>query len=101
MGYLDLQSGCPELEDCFSRAELNSRPGEARLVVQSATPDMHLRDSAISRTPGKRNKFLNGNNRNSETKLDSFTRHFDSYPHKLFKTFFCLFRNSTLDAADD
>ncbi len=44
MGYLGLQSGCPELEDCFSRAELNSRPGEARLVVQSATPDLDLRD---------------------------------------------------------
>ena len=29
-----MQYGCPELEMRFSRAELDSRPGEARLVVQ-------------------------------------------------------------------
>ncbi len=39
-----VQNGCPELEMCFSRAELDSRPGEARLVVQSATPDLALED---------------------------------------------------------
>ena len=33
-----------ELDMCFSRAELDSRPVEARLVVQSATPDLDLRD---------------------------------------------------------
>ena len=37
-----VQNGCPELEMSFSRAELDSRPGEARLVVQSATPDLDL-----------------------------------------------------------
>ncbi len=39
-----VQNGCPELDMCFSRAELDSRPGEARLVVQSATPDLDLGD---------------------------------------------------------
>ena len=39
-----VQNGCPKLEMCFSPAELDSRPGEARLVVQSATPDLDLRD---------------------------------------------------------
>ncbi len=47
-----MQNGCPELEMCFSRAELDSRPGEARLVVQSATPDLDLRDQAMLLTPG-------------------------------------------------
>ena len=35
---------CPKLEMSFSRAELHSRPGEARSVVQSATPGLDLRD---------------------------------------------------------
>ena len=38
------QNGCPELDICFSRAELDSRPGAARLVVPSATPALDLRD---------------------------------------------------------
>ncbi len=38
-----VQNGCPEFDMCFS-AEMDSRPGEARLVVQSATPDLDLRD---------------------------------------------------------
>ncbi len=32
------------MDMCLSRAELDSRPGEAILVVQSATPDLDLRD---------------------------------------------------------
>ncbi len=39
-----MQNGCPELDIGFSRAELDSRLGEATLVVQSATPDLDLRD---------------------------------------------------------
>ena len=39
-----VHNGRPELEMCFSCAELDSRPGEAKLVVQSATPDLDLQD---------------------------------------------------------
>ena len=39
-----LHNDCPELEICFSRAERDSRPGEAGLVVQGAAPDLELRD---------------------------------------------------------
>ncbi len=42
-----VQNGFSELDMCFSSAELDLRPGEARLVVQSATPDLDLRDEAI------------------------------------------------------
>ena len=41
-----MQNGCPELKMCFSGAELDSRPEEARSVVQSATLDLdRLSDS--------------------------------------------------------
>ncbi len=39
-----VQNDCPKLEMCFSRADVGSRPGKARLVVQSATSDLDLRD---------------------------------------------------------
>ena len=48
-----VQNGCPELEMCFSRAELDSRPGEVRLVAQNATPHLDLRDKAVIPSPGK------------------------------------------------
>ena len=54
-----VQNGCPELDTCFSRTELVSWPGEARLVVQSATPELGLRDWAILGTP--RQGFLKKN----------------------------------------
>ena len=51
MASQSVQDGCPELEMCFSRAELDSRPGEARLVVQGATPDQIKR---VFGQPGSR-----------------------------------------------
>ncbi len=44
MALQSVQDGCSELNMCFSCAELDSRPGEARLGVQSATPDLDLRE---------------------------------------------------------
>ena len=39
-----VQNSCPELDTCFSRAELHLKSLEAGLVLQNATPVLDLRN---------------------------------------------------------